>query len=156
MNISVFILYAIPAVFIAWIGYEIPTWSMEDKFKYLIYSLCVLITFVFKYYADYLFKSGERNKREEDSKLRDEKISSLESQINDLEFKIRIRELEHAEAYQNIETKLSSHLKKNSKCKENENLWSGVQIVSDEVILLVKDSMNESKKIHKPKRTNRK
>jgi len=60
MSFSVFILYAVPALFIAYIGYEIPMLEIDDKFKYLIYSIAVLITFVFKFYADYAFKASDR------------------------------------------------------------------------------------------------
>jgi len=146
MSFSVFILYAVPALFMAFIGYEIPTWSVDDKFKYIIYALCVLLTFVFKFYVDNAFKSGERKRVREEDEKKDRKIKSLEKQVSDLESDMRIRELEHAEAYQAIEGKLSSHLKVNSKCTENERLWSGVQTVSDEIISRMKDSMNESKK----------
>lgn len=154
MSFSVFILYAVPALFMAWIGYAIPTWNVDDKFKYIIYALCVLLTFVFKFYVDSAFKSGERKNTKDEELKRDKRIRALEKQVDDLESEIRIRELEHAEAYQNIEGKLSSHLKVNSKCKENEELWSGVQTVSVDIISLMKDSMNESKKSRS--KTNRK
>jgi len=146
MSFSVFFLYAVPALFMAWIGYAIPTWSVDDKFKYIIYALCVLLTFVFKFYADSAFKSGERKRAKDEDLKKDRRIKSLEKQVSDLESDMMIRELEHAEAYQTIEGKLSSHLKVNSKCKENEKLWSGVQTVSDDIISRMRDSMNESKK----------
>ncbi|MEQ9893278.1 hypothetical protein [Pectobacterium aroidearum] len=154
MSLPVFILYAVPALFMAWVGYEIPALSMDDKLKYLLYSLCVLVTFVFKYYVDSMFKSGERRKAEDENSKKEKKIKSLDKQVSDLQSDMRIRELEHAEAYQSIEGKLSAHLKINNKCKENERLWSGVQTVSDDVISLMKEAMKESKRASN--RTNRK
>lgn len=147
MPLSSFILYAVPAAFMAGAGYFIPTIDIAKAYQYLSYTLCVLLTFVFKYYADAYFKRNETKKSAT-------RISDLESENKRLSDDLVSQQLEHANALSAIERRLNDNLKTNYKCTENENLWSGV----DEVIKSVGQlSDNARNKMAKSKiRTNRK
>jgi hypothetical protein len=147
MPLSSFILYAIPAIFMAGAGYFIPTIDIAKAYQYLSYTLCVLLTFVFKYYADAYFKKNETTKAAT-------KIRALESENKRLSDELAAQQLEHANELSAIERRLNDNLKTNYKCTENESLWSGV----DEVIKSVEQlSDNARNKMAKSKnRTNRK
>ncbi|PCP09229.1 hypothetical protein CP994_04235 [Enterobacter hormaechei] len=64
MNLAAFLLYAVPALFMTASGSYIPTLEVSQSWKFTIYVLCVLLTFVYKFYADDFFK-----KRREETKL---------------------------------------------------------------------------------------
>lgn len=154
MPISFFISYALPALFMACAGYYIPKTGLGEKEQYLAYTLCVLLTFVFKYYIDIFFKRKEKAQSDSEKKESARKITSLEKEVSRLNDEITNRELDHANELNSIERHLNNHLKTNYKCEENETLWVGV----DSVIKTVETLSDSSRaKITKGKeRANRK
>jgi len=154
MPISFFISYALPALFMAVAGYFIPESGLTGAQQYLAYTLCVLLTFVFKYYIDIFFKRGERKEVEEEKKEKEKQIKSLEKENARLADEMINMELDHVNELSSIERTLNSHLKTNYKCVENESLWVSI----DGVIKIVEVLTDSSRaKIGKGKnRTNRK
>lgn len=147
MPLSAFILYALPAIFMAATGYIIGDSTLAKNYQYLAYTLCVLLTFVFKYYADNYFKKNEKEAVAS-------QIKQLENENKRLTDEITSQQLEHANHLSFIERKLNDNLKTNYKCVENEHLWTGINVVIKSVEELsdnARNKMNKSKS-----RTNRK
>lgn len=140
MSISSFLLYAIPALFMALVGNYIPTTELEKSHQYLAYTLCVLLTFVFKYHVD--MKLKEKDKENERAAITElnEKIESLETENQKLSDDIINKEMDHANHLNSIERKLNEHLKRNYKCAENESLWTGINRVVGSVEKLANTS----------------
>lgn len=129
MTIYTFLSYAVPAIFMAAVGFYIPKATWPSSIQFLIYTLSVMLTFVAKYYFD-LFCNKEKNRKEKEITTRLEKrISKIEKENISLRDELIKCKLEHIDEVMRIERSLNAQLKTNYKSNNNENLWTGIDAI---------------------------
>lgn len=129
MTIYTFLSYAVPAIFMAAVGFYIPKTTWPSNIQFLIYTLSVMLTFVVKYYFD-LFCNKEKNRKEKEITIRlEKKISKIEKENISLKDELIKCKLEHIDEVMRIERSLNAQLKTNYKSNNNENLWTGIDAI---------------------------
>ncbi len=129
MTIYTFLSYAVPAIFMAAVGFYIPKTTWPSNIQFLIYTLSVMLTFVAKYYFD-LFCNKEKNRKEKEITTRlEKKISKIEKENISLKDELIKCKLEHIDEMMRIERSLNAQLKTNYKSNNNENLWTGIDAI---------------------------
>lgn len=129
MTIYTFLSYAVPAIFMAAVGFYIPKATWPSNIQFLIYTLSVMLTFVAKYYFD-LFCNKEKNRKEREITTRlEKKISKIEKENISLRDELIKCKLEHIDEVMRIERSLNAQLKTNYKSNNNENLWTGIDAI---------------------------
>lgn len=129
MTIYTFLSYAVPAIFMAAVGFYIPKTTWPSNIQFLIYTLSVMLTFVAKYYFD-LFCNKEKNRKEKETTTRlEKKISKIEKENISLKDELIKCKLEHIDEMMRIERSLNAQLKTNYKSNNNENLWTGIDAI---------------------------
>ncbi len=129
MTIYTFLSYAVPAIFMAAVGFYIPKTTWPSNIQFLIYTLSVMLTFVAKYYFD-LFCNKEKNRKEKEITTRlEKKISKIEKENISLKDELIKCKLEHIDEMMRIERSLNAQLKTNYKSDNNENLWTGIDAI---------------------------
>lgn len=129
MTIYTFLSYAVPAIFMAAVGFYIPKATWPSNIQFLIYTLSVMLTFVAKYYFD-LFCNKEKNRKEKEITTRlEKKISKIEKENISLRDELIKCKLEHIDEVMRIERSLNAQLKTNYKSNNNENLWTGIDAI---------------------------
>lgn len=129
MTIYTFLSYAVPAIFMAVVGFYIPKATWPSNIQFLIYTLSVMLTFVAKYYFD-LFCNKEKNRKEKEITTRlEKKISKIEKENISLRDELIKCKLEHIDEVMRIERSLNAQLKTNYKSNNNENLWTGIDAI---------------------------
>ncbi|WP_421198282.1 hypothetical protein [Aeromonas enteropelogenes] len=129
MTIYTFLSYAIPAIFMAAVGFYIPQTTWPSNVQFLIYTLSVMSTFVAKYYFD-LFCNKEKTAGEIKTKTQlEKKIAKIERENLSLRDELMKCKLEHIDEVIRIERDLNTQLKTNYKSDSNETLWTGINNV---------------------------
>ena len=111
MNLAAFLLYAVPALFMTASGSYIPTLEVSQSWKFTIYVLCVLLTFVYKFYADDFFKKKERRDQAYQDNINKQELVRLKKEKESLENLLMQKTLEHGQELNNFVRKINRHLK---------------------------------------------
>ncbi|EMW0512701.1 hypothetical protein ACVD54_003317 [Enterobacter mori] len=133
MNLAAFLLYAVPALFMTASGSYIPTLEVSQSWKFTIYVLCVLLTFVYKFYADDFFKKKERRDQVYQDNINKQELVRLKKEKESLENLLMQKTLEHGQELNNFVRKINRHLKTNIKNGNNDLLWTAVDSVLLEI-----------------------
>lgn len=141
MTIYTFLSYAIPAIFMASVGFYIPKSTWPSNIQFLVYTLSVMLTFFAKYYFDLFFNKEKNRKKKEITTRLEKRISKLEKENISLRDDLIKCKLEHIDEVMRIERSLNTQLKTNYKSNNNENLWAGI----DDIIKTIECVSIESK-----------
>ncbi|MDE4077383.1 hypothetical protein PWP92_24350, partial [Enterobacter hormaechei subsp. xiangfangensis] len=98
-----------------------------------IYVLCVLLTFVYKFYADDFFKKKERRDQAYQDNINKQELVRLKKEKESLENLLMQKTLEHGQELNNFVRKINRHLKTNIKNGNNDLLWTAVDSVLLEI-----------------------